>query len=88
MNNAILFDWQKYVLTFLDEQDESKVLWIYDAVGGQGKTFLAKYIQLYRDCICLESGKKTDLAHCYSNEHYVLFDYTRSMEETINYSII
>ncbi|VDI83324.1 Hypothetical predicted protein [Mytilus galloprovincialis] len=88
MTYAILYDWQIEVLRLLDEQDDRKVLWIYDAVGGEGKTFLAKYIQLYRDCICLESGKKTDLAHCFTNERYVLFDYTRSMEETINYSII
>lgn len=88
MTNAILYDWQIEVLQLLDDQDERKVLWIWDAVGGEGKTFLAKYIQLYRDCICLESGKKTDLAHCYTNEKYGLFDYTRSMEETINYSIV
>ncbi|VDI28225.1 Hypothetical predicted protein [Mytilus galloprovincialis] len=88
LNNAILYDWQIEVLRMLDSQDDRKVLWIYDAVGGEGKTFLAKYIQLYRDCICLESGKKTDLAHCFTNETYVLFDYTRSMEETINYSIV
>ncbi|VDH91442.1 Hypothetical predicted protein [Mytilus galloprovincialis] len=88
MTYAILYDWQIEVLKLLDEQDDRKVLWIYDAVGGEGKTFLAKYIQLYRDCICLESGKKTDLANCFSNQKYVLFDYTRSMEETINYSII
>lgn len=85
LNNAILYDWQIEVLRMLDSQDDRKVLWIYDAVGGEGKT---KYIQLYRDCICLESGKKTDLAHCFTNETYVLFDYTRSMEETINYSIV
>ncbi|VDI54859.1 Hypothetical predicted protein [Mytilus galloprovincialis] len=88
LQNAILYDWQIEVLQMLDDQDDRKVLWIYDAVGGEGKTFLAKYIQLYRDCICLESGKKTDLAHCFTNEKYVLFDYTRSMVETINYSIV
>lgn len=34
MNNVILFDWQKYGLTFLDQQDERKIIWIYDAEGG------------------------------------------------------
>lgn len=43
LNNAILYDWQIEVLQLLDDQDDRKVLWIYDAVGGEGKTFLALF---------------------------------------------
>lgn len=40
------------------------------------------------DVLILESGKKADLANAFHNEKIIVFDYTRSMEETVNYSIL
>lgn len=40
-----LSEWQIHVLEELFNQDNRKVLWVFDTIGGCGKSFLAHYIQ-------------------------------------------
>lgn len=88
-DNTKLRPWQKVCKRLLLEQGERTVMWIYDPIGDNGKTFLAKYCKAtLPSCILLESGKKADIANAYNGEEVVIFDYTRSMAETVNYSIL
>ncbi|XP_033725328.1 uncharacterized protein LOC117315288 [Pecten maximus] len=87
LDDAVLYKWQKKAIQQLEIQDNRTVLWIYDNEGNLGKTFLSQYLTTKKDCIVTENGGKKDLAYAYGEE-YVIFDYTRSMEEHINYSFI
>ena len=87
--DTVLQPWQRLARRLLLDQSDRTVLWIYDPLGDTGKSYLAKYLKAtLPSCILLESGKKADLANAFSNEEVVIFDYTRSMETTINYSIL
>ncbi|OWF34515.1 Master replication protein [Mizuhopecten yessoensis] len=86
--NCELYAWQRKALEQLKIQDDRTVFWIYDQEGNKGKTFLSQYCAANLDCIVLENGGKKDLAYTYGEQEYVVFDFTRSMEENINYSFI
>lgn len=83
-----LKDWQRLAIAQLQIQTERGILWICDTVGNTGKTWLAKYLQYHLDCIIMENGGKKDLAHAYDGSPVVVFDYTRSVQEQINYGFI
>ncbi|OWF42363.1 Master replication protein [Mizuhopecten yessoensis] len=59
--------------------DVPLVPWYHSAV---------RYCAANLDCIVLENGGKKDLAYTYGEEEFVVFDFTRSMAENINYSFI
>ncbi|OWF45429.1 Master replication protein [Mizuhopecten yessoensis] len=88
LENCVLHPWQKKVYDMMHIQDDRTVMWLYDEEGNKGKTFLSQYMAAHEDCIVLENGGKKDLAFAYQEQEYVVFDFTRSMEEHINYSFI
>lgn len=47
--NDELFDWQKEVLEILEQQNNRKILFVVDDKGGQGKSYLAKYILMHKN---------------------------------------
>ncbi len=83
-----LFDWQKGILRKLDEQDDRKVMWVYDLEGNSGKTWLAKYLMIDRTAFLCSGGKKADIALAFNREKYVVFDFPRTMEQYILYDVI
>lgn len=87
MDNIELKFWQKKALHYLINQGSRKVLWIYDEIGGIGKTTLAKYLAVNHDAVILHNGSTPDLAMAYNRQPYVVFDYTRT-EEKINYKAL
>lgn len=86
--SARLTHWQHEVVWSLTCQDDREVLWIYDIVGGQGKTFLSSYLQITYDCFVVGDGKSSDIAHAYDSEHYIVFDYSRCRSESVSYALI
>lgn len=80
--------WQTLVLKKLCEQDDRKVTWVYDPEGNIGKSFLANYMVAKGDTFLIEGGRRADVAHAYNYEGFVVFDFTRSQEEVVNYSLI
>lgn len=87
-SNKKLRNWQEKALNKLNKQDDRKVLWIYDREGNKGKTWLAKYLLANKDAFYVQGGKTRDIACAYNYEKYVCFDFTRSQEEYVNYSVI
>ena len=72
-----LKEWQKIVLQKLREQNNRKVLFVVDPVGGAGKSALGKHIVAHGNAWMTRGGKFADLTHawCKEEEHeYVIFD--------------
>lgn len=87
-HNVQLYDWQKYIINKVMSQDDRKVTWVYDRVGGMGKSFLGNYLETMKDGFLIQNAKRNDIAHAYNNERLVIFDLTRSDEQFVNYSTI
>ncbi len=83
-----LHEWQADVVTDLLEQDDREVMWITDKTGNKGKSFLAKYLVGKHNAFYVRNGKSGDISYSYNYQELVVFDFTRSQEERINYSII
>lgn len=88
MHDKPLKAWQKVVMKKLEAQDDRKVTWVYDSRGGIGKSWLANYLFAVKGAFLIEGGKRADVAYAYNGEPIVVFDYTRSQEEMVNYSLI
>lgn len=86
--NAKLKRWQRIVIEDLLEQDDREVMWIWDAIGNVGKSWLAGYLECKHNAFVVEQGKKNDIAHAYDYEPIVCFDLTRMQSEHMNYSTI
>ena len=80
--------WQIIALNAVLTQGNRTVTWYVDYAGNAGKTWLAKYMVAVHDAFYCCSGKAADIAHAYKCEPIVVFDFTRSKEETVNYSVI
>lgn len=73
--------WQSRVLRLLEQPpDDRTILWVYDAVGGMGKSRLARFLCSEKGAITLE-GRVTDMAFMYTDEPIVIFDISRSQAE-------
>lgn len=89
-NNIQLRPWQFETVTSVNEpcpQNNRKITWIFDE-GNTGKSFLCTYLAINYNALCLEGGKKQDLACAYKGQPIVCFDFTRSSQEFVNYDAI
>lgn len=80
--------WQTYVDTLLQRQTDREILWIWDTVGNTGKTWMSNYISSCKGGIVMENGKTSDIAYAYGQQRIVVFDYSRSQEERVNYHVL
>jgi len=85
-----LREWQKNVREDLLEQNDRTVTWLVDAKGGMGKSTLAHYLQAVDKAFIVTNGKSSDIAHAYKKTmaEIVVFDFTRDLEEYVNYQVI
>lgn len=88
MKNFKPRDWQAEAMDRLTKQNDRQVTWVVDSRGNQGKTMLAKQLIAQKNAFYIQGGKTADIAHAFNYEEIVIFDFTRSQEEMINYSII
>jgi hypothetical protein len=87
-SDAKLKEWQEEALKRIENQNDRQITWIVDFKGNTGKTFLAKHLLATKDTFYVQNGKCSDVAHAYNYEEFVVFDFTRSNEDRINYSVI
>lgn len=84
--------WQQKILDDCDkEPDDRKVNWIVDPAGGGGKTTLIKMlIAKYGldKVLWITGGDTKSIAHAWKGERIVCFNYSRSLEEAVNYNAI
>ena len=88
-DNVTWRNWQRDTISDVDGPiHDRQVQWIWDAKGGQGKTFLSKYLVSRGDCVRFENGKSADIKYGYTGQRCVIFDLSRSQMDHINYEII
>lgn len=88
MSDVELRPFQQTIMDMLEVQTERQVLWIYDPVGGAGKSFLSKYLQVRHNAFRCENGPKKDIAYAYNREPIFIMDLARCCEERVNYDAI
>ncbi len=90
-----LYDWQKQLIEFVQGTPcDRKIKWVYDTVGGAGKTALCKHICYHYNALIV-GGKSADIKNGIVNfnktqGHYpeiVIFDLARSINK-ISYMAI
>lgn len=87
--DLILRPWQKNVVTMCErEPDDRKVFWFFDEKGGAGKTMLGRYLLRNCDAFYWTNSKNADFAYAYEGQRIVVFDFTRTLEEHVNYSLL
>jgi len=68
-----------------------KITWIWSKVGNIGKSFIGDYMSSHQDNVAIfESSSSQNIIHAYIKDPkpIVIFDFTRSQEGTINYTIM
>lgn len=89
-NNQLieLRPWQQQLEIILNGDTSDRTIhWVYDPVGNNGKTKLSNHMVSSNGYIRLTNGKTADIAYAWNGEN-VIFDYSRSQEDSINYGII
>lgn len=80
--------WQNELTDILEKDTSDRTIhWVYDPIGNNGKSKLASHLVMQSEYIRLTNGKTADIAHSWNGEN-VVFDYSRSQEELINYGIL
>lgn len=73
--------WQQYMLELLQQPpDDRHVMWVYDQMGGNGKTAFALYMYDNYGAGIYNTGKDADIAYAYHGEKIVIFDFMRSRD--------
>lgn len=88
MVSSPLRPWQIEVMEEFVAQTSRKLLWLYDIVGGSGKSWLMKNIGLQENGIYIENAKKSDVARYWNYEPMVACNFTREKEGKISYSTL
>ena len=76
------------VETLEKEPHPREVIWYNDPIGHTGKTFMSKYLTLYKNAIRLENGKSADIKFAYQGERIVIFYLCRSQMDHFNYEAL
>lgn len=82
--------WQQDLLDVLSVPctDDRTVTWYVDEEGRSGKTVFGKFLVTNHSALYLTNGKTADAACIYDSHPIVLFNYTRSQSERINYEVL
>lgn len=88
MQEMTLRDWQENAVEKLLRQDNREVLWVLDATGNSGKSFLASWLGCIKGAFEVTSGQTKDIAYAYEMQRIVVFDFSRQKEEYVNYGVI
>lgn len=66
---------------------DREIYWVYDPKGGTGKTDLANHLISNNGFLVFGNAKTADVALAWNGEN-VIFDYSRSQQDHINYGVI
>lgn len=89
-----LRDWQKVVEKIcIDEPDGRSINWIYDKIGGSGKSMFCKYMYVKHKAIVIQGGKLSDIVNIIFNTNMddvncIVIDIPRCTKNKVSYSAI
>lgn len=79
---------QQEIITYIEGPvDDRKILWICDPPGNAGKSKLADHLMSNSNVKVFANGKTADIAMAWNGEH-VVFDFSRTQQEHINYGVL
>lgn len=61
---------------------------MWDHTGHIGKSFLADWLEVWRNAFVVTGGKFADIAYAFHLEEYVVFDFSRAQEEQFPYKLL
>lgn len=80
--------YQKRLIDLIEQKpDNRKIIWVYDPLGNKGKTVLCKHLCCNNNFLRLTNGKTNDISYVWKGQH-IVFDFSRSQEEVINYGVL
>ncbi len=86
---SVLHPWQVSLIEKLKKQSDRQILWIYEASGHVGKSWMAKYIySMLEDVLLIKKGKVSDVVYLYNRQKYVCCDLARSQEGFVSYNLL
>lgn len=89
-----LYEWQKETEKYcLEEPDGQSVKWIYDSVGGKGKSSFCRYMAIKHNTLVIRGGKLADIMNIIFNTNMdyvnsVLIDIPRCNKNKVSYASI
>lgn len=86
-----LYPWQQAVVDMIKVkcEDDRKIFWLYDEIGGMGKTSFTKYCNVKIGASIVRGGALKDIAFSLpESPKIVIFDITRSQESRVNYEAL
>lgn len=87
--NIELLDWQLELIGIFSQVPHDRTIyWYFSALGGAGKSTFTDYLESRYNALVLTSGKHDRLYHQYRGQSMVVFDFSKSQEETLPYAVI
>lgn len=97
-----LYPWQKSVIQSISQPPDDRIVnWIYDPIGGNGKSIFGKYIDhKFKNSLVINNGSMKDIAYILKTKQddpefdindmiVIMIDIPRSLDdERINYTLI
>lgn len=81
--------WQECLAAIVDgEPDNRKIEWWWDELGKVGKTAMARHLIATKHAFYSVGGKHADILYAYEGQTIAIFDFPRSAEEFVCYSVI
>lgn len=89
MASDVLRPWQQILCNAVQHNaDPRKILWIWDETGNKGKSYMATYLAVYHNAFVTSNGRSADIKYAYNGAPIVVFDFSRTQVEQINYQVI
>lgn len=84
-----LYKWQAQLIDLVTnhQPDARSIIWIYDELGNSGKSSFSNHMMSNHNFKVFGNGKTADIALAWNGEN-VIFDYSRSQAEHLNYQVI
>lgn len=77
---------QKELINIIEnEEDTRKINWVYDEIGNNGKTHLAKYYVAKGDTYYITGGKQADILYSYEGQSIIIYDLARTYADNIEH---
>lgn len=80
--------WQSTLCSDLSSiPDPRKIIWIYDSVGNNGKSYMATHYK-ERSSYYITGGKASDIFYGFNYEEVIFFDLARMKQDIVQYDVM
>lgn len=69
-------------------QNDRTITWCWDTDGNTGKSYLARWLLVWRDAYLVTGGKWQDILYAYDEARYVVFDLARDQVDKVPYNLM